>query len=78
MPGGVGAKWRHLMHWAPGPWGGQRHQYEMPPLSDYMGLGRPNLLVIPEGEDKTEGMYPVGRKVIEDLALDMARARGTI
>ncbi len=69
MPGGVGAKWRHLMHWAPGPWGGQRHQYEMPPLSDYMGLGRPNLLVIPEGEDKTEGMYPVGRKVIDDLSV---------
>ncbi|MBK8976017.1 MAG: glycosyl hydrolase 115 family protein [Planctomycetes bacterium] len=45
----AGDKWRYMMHWAPGPWGGQRHQFEMPPLSDFDGLGPPRLEVAPEG-----------------------------
>jgi hypothetical protein len=46
---GVGAKWRHMMAWAPGPWGNQRLQFEMPPLSDFDGIGPPALEVAPEG-----------------------------
>jgi hypothetical protein len=38
-----------MMSWAPGPWGGQRHQFEMPPLSDFDGLGRPTLGIATEG-----------------------------
>lgn len=45
----AGGKWRHMMTWSPGPWGNQRHQFEMPPLSDYDGVGPPNLQVAPEG-----------------------------
>jgi hypothetical protein len=45
----VGSKWNHMVSWAPGPWGNQRHQFEMPPLSDFDGLGPPALGVAPEG-----------------------------
>jgi hypothetical protein len=45
----AGDKWRYMMSWSPGPWGSQRHQFEMPPLSDYDGLGPPTLDVAPEG-----------------------------
>jgi len=45
----VGDKWNHLISWAPGPWGSQRHQFEMPPLSDFDGLGPPTLGVALEG-----------------------------
>jgi len=45
----AGDKWRYMMSWAPGPWGSQRHQFEMPPLSDFDGLGRPTLDVACEG-----------------------------
>ena len=24
----VGDKWNHMISWAPGPWGSQRHQFE--------------------------------------------------
>jgi hypothetical protein len=33
----------------PGPWGNQRHQFAMPPLSDFAGEGPPHLQVVPEG-----------------------------
>jgi hypothetical protein len=45
----VGSKWNHMISWAPGPWGAQRHQFEMPPLSDFDGLGPPTLGVALEG-----------------------------
>jgi len=45
----AGEKWRYMMSWTPGPWGSQRHQFEMPPLSDYDGLGPPTLQVAAEG-----------------------------
>ena len=45
----AGDKWRHMMTATPGPWGSQRHQFEMPPLSDYDGVGPPALQVVPEG-----------------------------
>ena len=45
----AGDKWRHMMSPAPGPWGNQRHQFEMPPSSDFDGVGPPALEVAPEG-----------------------------
>ena len=45
----AGDKWRHMMSPAPGPWGNQRHQFEMPPLGEFNGLGPPALEVAPEG-----------------------------
>ena len=47
----VGDKWRHMISSAPGPWGRQRHQFEMPPLSEFDGIGAPKLVVAPEGGD---------------------------
>jgi len=34
----VGSKWNHMAS-LPGPWGGQWHQWDMPPLSEYAGEG---------------------------------------
>jgi hypothetical protein len=45
----AGGKWRHMMSPAPGPWGNQRHQFEMPPLGGFDGTGPPVLEVAPEG-----------------------------
>lgn len=45
----VGDKWNYMMTWAPGPWGRQRHQFEMPPLSSFAGNGPPRLGVSLEG-----------------------------
>jgi hypothetical protein len=65
----VGDKWRHMMTWAPGPWGNQRHQFEMPPLSDFEGMGPPALQVAAEGggEDKVADLsgYTRGRRFID-------------
>jgi hypothetical protein len=47
----VGAKWNHMMSPAPGPWGTQFRQFEMPPLSDFSGEGPPSLRVAHEGGD---------------------------
>ena len=43
-------KWDHMAS-LPGPWGGQWHQWDMPPLSTYSGKGLPSLRVSPEGGD---------------------------
>jgi hypothetical protein len=65
----VGAKWRHMMSATPGPWGNQRHQFEMPPLSDFAGEGTPKLEIAPEGG--TSGVvadfsvYTRGRRFID-------------
>jgi hypothetical protein len=56
----AGDKWNYMMSWAPGPWGGQCHQFEMPPLSDYDGVGAPTLDVALEGG---------GEEVLADLSV---------
>lgn len=65
----AGAKWRHMISPAPGPWGNQRHQFEMPPLSDFAGEGPPKLEIAPEGGDAgvLEGfsIYTQGRRFID-------------
>lgn len=45
----VSNKWNHMMSAAPGPWGNQRHQFEMPPLSDFAGQGPALLDIAAEG-----------------------------
>jgi hypothetical protein len=47
----VSNKWKHVMSPAPGPWGTQFRQFEMPPLSDYAGEGPATLGVALEGGD---------------------------
>jgi len=65
----VGDKWRHMMSWAPGPWGRQRHQFEMPPLSDFHGSGKASLLVVPEGDQSDMvadlSIFTQGRRFID-------------
>ena len=65
----VGSKWNHMISWAPGPWGSQRHQFEMPPLSDFDGLGPPTLGVAPEGGDADAlpdlSIYTKGRRFVD-------------
>ena len=46
----VGNKWDHMAS-LPGPWGGQWHQWDMPPLSSYSGEGEPSMEVAAEGGD---------------------------
>ncbi|MBT5426358.1 MAG: hypothetical protein HOK84_09195 [Bacteroidetes bacterium] len=52
----VGDKWDHMAS-LPGPWGGQWHQWDMPPLSQYSGAGVPVMKIFPEGgiEDSLPG-----------------------
>jgi hypothetical protein len=57
---GVGDKWRYMMTSTAGPWGNQRHQFEMPPLSDFAGGGPPALEVATEGGESG---------VLEDLSI---------
>ncbi|MEI7900535.1 MAG: glycosyl hydrolase 115 family protein [bacterium] len=47
----VSNKWNHMLSPAPGPWGTQFRQFEMPPLSDCSGEGPPALGVALEGGD---------------------------
>lgn len=47
----AGAKWNHMISPAPGPWGAQFHQFDMPPLGDCAGEGPPRLGVALEGGD---------------------------
>lgn len=47
----VGAKWDHMAS-LPGPWGGQWHQWDMPPVSSYSGEGVPRMDIFPEGGNK--------------------------
>ena len=46
----VGNKWDHMAS-LPGPWGGQWHQWDMPPLSSWSGDGEPSMEVAAEGGD---------------------------
>jgi hypothetical protein len=45
----VGDKWNHMISPAPGPWGDQFRQFDMPPLSDFAGAGPAALGVACEG-----------------------------
>lgn len=44
----VGDKWNHMAT-MPGPYGGQAHQFDMPPLSHFNGSGPASLGIAPEG-----------------------------
>jgi len=65
----AGSKWKYMMSWAPGPWGDQCHQFEMPPLSDYDGVGPPALGVALEGgkEDALAdfSVYTQGKRFVD-------------
>ena len=47
----VGNKWDHMAS-LPGPWGGQWHQWDMPPLSFYSGNGEPRMQLETEGGER--------------------------
>lgn len=49
----VGDKWEYFMS-LPGPWGAQRYQFEMPPLSDFNGEGPARLSISLEGGHENE------------------------
>lgn len=65
----VGTKWNHMMSPAPGPWGTQFRQFEMPPLSDFSGEGPPSLHVALEGGNPQTladlSVYTKGRRFID-------------
>lgn len=65
----AGDKWRHMMSPAPGPWGNQRHQFEMPPLGELNSISTPALEVAPEGGRPGEvadlSVYTQGRRFID-------------
>jgi len=65
----VSNKWKHIMSPAPGPWGTQFRQFEMPPLSDYAGKGPAALGVALEGGDPQAladmSVYTQGRRFID-------------
>jgi Gylcosyl hydrolase family 115 C-terminal domain len=64
----VGGKWNHMAS-LPGPWGGQGRQWDMPPLSDYAGMGPPVLGIDLEGgrQDSLADLsgYTRGRRFID-------------
>jgi hypothetical protein len=65
----VSNKWKHVMSPAPGPWGMQFRQFEMPPLSDYAGKGSAALGVALEGGDAKMladmSVYTQGKRFID-------------
>lgn len=65
----VSNKWKHVMSPAPGPWGTQFRQFEMPPLSDYAGKGPAALGVALEGGDTKTladmSVYTQGKRFID-------------
>jgi hypothetical protein len=65
----VGNKWNHIISPAPGPWGTQFRQFEMPPLSDFAGDGPPTLELALEGADPATladlSIYTQGRRFID-------------
>jgi len=65
----VGNKWNYMMSPSPGPWGSQRHQFEMPPLSDFNGSGPPLLEVVAEGGSTNVvadlSVYTQGRRFLD-------------
>jgi len=65
----AGAKWNHMISPAPGPWGTQFRQFEMPPLSDFAGTGPPALGMALEGGDPHTlaelSVYTQGKRFID-------------
>jgi len=65
----VSNKWKHIMSPAPGPWGTQFRQFEMPPLSDFAGAGPSLLGVALEGGDPQTladlSVYTQGRRFVD-------------
>ena len=65
----AGAKWNHMMSPAPGPWGNQFRQFEMPPLSDFAGDGPATLGMALEGGDPQTladlSIYSQGKRFID-------------
>lgn len=65
----AGAKWNHMMSPAPGPWGTQFRQFEMPPLSDFSGNGSSSLGVALEGGDPETladlSVYTQGKRFVD-------------
>jgi len=65
----AGAKWNHMISPAPGPWGTQFRQFEMPPLSDFSGKGASSLGVALEGGDSKTladlSVYTQGRRFMD-------------
>ncbi len=65
----AGAKWNHMISPAPGPWGTQFRQYDMPPLSDCSGTGPSALGVALEGGDPQTladlSVYDQGKRFVD-------------
>jgi hypothetical protein len=65
----VGDKWNHMISPAPGPWGNQFRQFDMPPLSDFAGAGPAALEVTCEGgkNSAVEGLdgFSRGRRFVD-------------
>jgi hypothetical protein len=65
----AGAKWNHMISPAPGPWGAQFRQFDMPPLSDFSGSGASALGVALEGGDPQTladlSVYTQGRRFVD-------------
>ena len=65
----AGAKWNHMISPAPGPWGAQFRQFDMPPLSDFSGSGPSALGVALEGGDPQTladlSIYTRGRRFVD-------------
>jgi Glycosyl hydrolase family 115/Gylcosyl hydrolase family 115 C-terminal domain/Glycosyl hydrolase family 67 N-terminus len=74
-------KWKHIMSPAPGPWGTQFRQFEMPPLSDYEGKGPPALFLALEGGDAQTladlSVYTQGKRFIDLFNIGKGEIRWT-
>lgn len=59
----ISNKWNHMMSPAPGPWGTQFRQFDLPPLSDFAGAGPAALGVACDGGqvDRLVGFSPFNR-----------------
>lgn len=67
--GTASAKWNHMISPAPGPWGTQFRQFEMPPLSEVSGTGPPALGMALEGGDPQTladlSVYTQGKRFVD-------------
>ena len=65
----AGAKWNHMISPAPGPWGAQFRQFDMPPLSEVSGTGPPALGMALEGGDPQSladlSVYTQGKRFVD-------------
>jgi hypothetical protein len=65
----VGDKWDHIIMAAPGPWGAQMRQFDMPPLIDFNGNGPAELGIALEGADVQNlpdlSVYTQGRRFVD-------------